>query len=235
MVWVAGADGCRGGWFRASRHTGTGELRFHLLGAAHALLETLPAPALLGVDMPIGLPAAGPRECDRLARIHLGWPRRSSVFPVPIRPALGAKSRETASRITALRDGRRVCAQAFALTAKIRELDALLQGSPDARRRIREVHPELSFWAWSGGRPMDAGKRSTAGRHARRRLAERWLGAGILARARGAHPRRDLADDDVLDAIAVLWTATRIARGEARGLPDPPPRDPTGLPMEIVY
>lgn len=44
-----------------------------------------------------------------------------------------------------------------------------------------------------------------------------------------------VADDDVLDAIAVLWTATRIARGEGRGLPDPPPRDPTGLPMEIVY
>ena len=45
----------------------------------------------------------------------------------------------------------------------------------------------------------------------------------------------DVADDDVLDAIACLWTALRIAEGIAETLPENPPKDPEGLPMQIVY
>jgi predicted RNase H-like nuclease len=67
------------------------------------------------------------------------------------------------------------------------------------------------------------------------RLAEEWLGADILTRARGSYLKKHLADDDVLDAIAGLWTAHRIAAGTAKTLPDRAPRDSTGLPMEIVY
>jgi predicted RNase H-like nuclease len=42
------------------------------------------------------------------------------------------------------------------------------------------------------------------------------------------------APDDVLDAFAALWSADRIARGEAINLPAIPPRDSVGLRMEIV-
>ena len=45
----------------------------------------------------------------------------------------------------------------------------------------------------------------------------------------------DVAVDDVLDAFAALWTAGRIARGEASTLPISPLRDSQDLPMEIVY
>ena len=34
MVWAAGADGCKGGWFRASRETESGELHFDLIEEA---------------------------------------------------------------------------------------------------------------------------------------------------------------------------------------------------------
>jgi len=235
MVWVAGADGCKKSWFRASRETETGELHFHVVEHASRLLEVLPRPTVLALDIPIGLSEAGPRDCDRLARQCLRWPRRNSVFPAPIRPALQAETREEASRVTALRDGRKVGTQAWALYPKIRDVDELLQTSPEARRRIREVHPEVCFWSWASGHPMAAGKKTRAGKARRSKLAEGWLGPDVVVLGRGNHPKKHVADDDILDAIAALWTATRIVHGEAQTLPKSPPVDSTGFPMEIVY
>ncbi len=235
MVWVAGADGCKKGWFRVSRETETAELSFQLIERAHHLVEAFPRPAVLALDIPIGLPEAGPRDCDRLARKCLDWPRRTSVFPAPIRPALQSKTREEASRITEIRDGRKVGAQAWALYKKIREVDELLQSSVEARRRIREVHPEICFWSWTGGHPIAAGKKTVAGKIQRCKLAEEWLGQGVLVSGRGSNLKKHVADDDILDAIAALWTATRLAHGVAETLPENPPMDSTGLWMEIVY
>ena len=234
MAWVAGADGCKGGWFRVSRNLESGELRFDLVEQVRGLLLNAPRPSLLALDIPIGLPDAGRRDCDRRARQYLG-PRRSSVFPAPIRPALQADTREAASRITRSRDGRKVGAQAWALYGKIREADELLQSSAEARRRIVEAHPEVCFCAWAGGRPMTAGKKRPGGRQERRKLVEAWLGPDVIGRARDGHLKKHLADDDILDAIAALWTATRIANDLASSLPALPPLDSTGLPMRIVY
>ena len=82
---------------------------------------------------------------------------------------------------------------------------------------------------------MKWAKRAPEGLAERVALAEAWLGAGILERARGGYLKKVLADDDIVDAIAALWTAQRIAAGVAKALPDSPPRDETGLPMQIVY
>lgn len=233
-MWVAGVDGCRAGWFRAARHTGSGELRFEVISSAAALLARPPAPEIVALDMPIGLPDKGSRACDLAARKLLGS-RRSSVFPAPIRPALAAVAHEQASRISERIDGRRVSAQAFHLFAKIREVDALLRSDPGAHPRLREVHPELAFRAWNGGEPMTTYKKKPAGRTERLALIEAWLGSGVLARARGACLKKQVADDDILDAIAALWTAHRIAEGRAETLPERPPRDSAGLPMRIVF
>ena len=233
MVWVAGADGCKAGWFRACQEVKTGALRFDVVRRAAELLDRPPCPAVLALDIPIGLPEAGPRACDQLARRRLG-PRRSSVFPAPIRPALQAKDRQAASQITLSRDGRKVGAQAWALTAKIREVDALLQARPADRMRVRESHPEVSFWSLAGGRPMAAAKKTPEGTAERHALITAWLDPESLSAARGRHSKSALADDDILDACALLWTAHRILRGEAERLPARPPRDATGLAMEIV-
>lgn len=235
MVWVAGVDGCKRGWFKVSREIEISELRFDVVNRAADLLDGAPSPEILAIDIPIGLPDEGRRECEQLARRRLGRPRASSVFPAPIRPAIRARSREEASEITAAIDGRRVGAQAWGIYPKIREVDELLQSSPDARVRIREIHPELCFWSWSGNRPIVPKKQSREGRAIRLRLAEDWLGPGVLARARGDYLKKDVADDDILDAIAALWTATRIARGEAETIPIDPPVDSTGLRMELNF
>ena len=56
-----------------------------------------------------------------------------------------------------------------------------------------------------------------------------------FADLRGGYRRGAVADDDLLDAFAALWSAQRLARGEARVLPSSPELDGTGLAMEILY
>ncbi len=239
MVWVAGVDGCPRGWFRICRETQSGALAFDLLEHPEQLWRAPPSPLVVAIDMPIGLPSAGARECDRSARALLGA-RRSSVFPAPLRAALAATDRTEASRITQAIDGRGVGAQAFGIYRKIRALDEAVRGGLPRDVTVREAHPELCFRAWNGGAPMAHSKRTPGGMAERRRLVDRWLGVGLLERARasgsdGPHRKKDLADDDILDAVATLWTAHRIVDGRAACVPEDPPLDDCGLPMEIVY
>ena len=213
-------------------------LRFDLLDCPTQIWGAAPRPRVVAIDMPIGLPPRGARECDRAARALLG-PRRSSVFPAPLRAALAASDRAEASRITQAIDGRGVGAQAFGIYRKIRALDEALRDALPPDVTVREAHPELCFRAWNGGAPMAHSKRTPEGLAERRRCVARWLGEGLLDRARaagsdGPHRKKDLADDDILDAAATLWTAHRMADGRAQRVPDPPPLDDCGLPMEIV-
>jgi predicted RNase H-like nuclease len=234
MVWIAGVDGCRKGWFRVCRETETGKLRFDVIEEVEGLVTSEPRPVVVALDMPIGLPAYGARQCDLDSRKVLGQ-RRNSVFPAPVRAALAARDGQEASEITQRIDGRRVSAQAWAIYRKISEVDQVLTQSPLARQRIWEVHPEVSFWAWNGEQPMDAAKKKASGLRQRLALAEGWLGSGILERARGGYLKKELANDDIVDAIAGLWTGHRIASGEASTLPARPDTDEAGLPMRIVY
>ena len=83
------------------------------------------------------------------------------------------------------------------------------------------------------GAPVSASKASEAGR--KRRLA---LLADVLPAARTLYEtvleetyRRDVARDDVLDALVLAAVADR----SLTSLPAEPPLDAAGLPMEIVH
>jgi len=85
---IAGVDGTRTGWVAV--------LCEDDLSSAHAVcldrLTDLPRGLrVVAIDIPIGLSEKGPRQADHLARMALG-PRRSSVFPTPVRAVLGARS-----------------------------------------------------------------------------------------------------------------------------------------------
>jgi predicted RNase H-like nuclease len=123
--------------------------------------------------------------------------------------------------------------QAYAIIPKIREVDALLRSSADARSRVREVHPEVCFREWNDGRPLMANKKKTEGKVEREVLIEaRW--PGVHESFLGRWLRRQVGRDDLNDAFAALWTAGRIAAGVAVRLPSAePPRDALGLPMEM--
>jgi predicted RNase H-like nuclease len=175
--------------------------------------------AVVAIDIPIGLAEHGARACDIEARARLG-PRRSSVFPAPVRAVLGAATWTDANATARAVDGRGLPRQVFNLLAKIAEVDARI--SPALQSRIVEAHPELCFASMSGA-PLAFAKRTPAGQHDRMALVR----APIL-------PVAGAARDDVLDAHALLWTARRVARGVEARLGDGS-RDRRGLRMEIVY
>jgi predicted RNase H-like nuclease len=209
-----GLDGARGGW--AGALVEDGRVTWLRLTAAR---EALALDAdVVGVDMPIGLPERGRRECDLLAKRLLGraHPR---VFLTPPRGVLDAPTYADANRLhREATDGLGLSVQTWHLASKIREVDAV---AGDAR--LVEVHPELSFAELSGEGPLPS-KRTAAGRAARLAALRSWL--------------PDLGDvpagDDGLDALAVAWSATRWAAGAARVLPERPPADRLGRPMRIV-
>lgn len=231
---IAGADGCPKGWFCLRMQVPSGRIHGAVFETAGDLLKQTPRVDVLAVDIPIGLPDSGPREADREARSVLG-PRASSVFPAPIRPALDAASYEEACEITEGVDGRRVSKQAWAICAKVAAVDAVLRDEPDLREIVREVHPEVSFWAWNDKEPLRFAKKKRKGKEERRQLVDSAFGEEAFASVRADVQRGDVADDDILDAFAALWTALRIVRGSEARLPEDPPEDAVGLRMEIVY
>src|SRR5437879_2446890 len=105
---AVGVDGCRGGWVCVTR-LGHGAPQILVVDCFASVLDRWPD-AVIAVDMPIGLPRAGSRACDGLARSRLGR-RRSSVFPAPVRPALHARTNAEASALHRAVDGRGVSAQ----------------------------------------------------------------------------------------------------------------------------
>ena len=230
---VLGVDGCRTGWVGITVDDGRsgdgGRVEAHHGVTIEALIASAEAGgelAAIGIDIPIGLPDAGRRQADVLARRALG-PRWQSLFMTPVRPALLTESFAEAVAVNRELAGEGLSRQAFALRSKVLEVDAFVRaGRPPV---VLEVHPELSF-ATMAGSPLAAGKKTWAGAQVRRDLLVRHgipvpddLGAaGALA-----------AVDDVLDAAAAAWTATRYAAGLARSLPSPPERFSDEIPCAI--
>ena len=224
---VLGVDGCPGGWVGALLVPRAPRPRVVVAPTIEALVETVRAELdvqVVGIDIPIGLPDSSIRQADVLARRALPG-RASSVFTTLTRPAYLAADRAAADTVNRGLSGQGVGAQAFALRAKILEVDAWLRSRPTVE--VVEVHPEVSFATMTGG-PLP-GKRTPEGQQAR---------LAALAAAGVARPSvlkgTGYAPDDVLDACAVAWSAHRRATGEARWLPDPPEVFSDGIRAAIV-
>jgi predicted RNase H-like nuclease len=225
-------DGCPGGWL-AVTEAKPRRLVARIAPTFADLIKMFPATAAFGVDIPIGLPERGARQCELDARQRLGVPRMSSVFPAPIRACLAARGYEEACEIRFRIEGKRMSRQAFGILPKIRDMDQVLRTNRTLAARVIEVHPEVSFLCMNGGTAMRHSKKTAAGRSERRALLEaQWPGSieGLRASLRG----EDYALDDLHDAMAALWSARRWVSGKARILGDPAVRDRQGLPMRMV-
>ncbi len=172
MVLTAGVDACKGGWIYIAEELPSGRIFSELFSCMRDLIENTPKHAVLGIDIPIGIPESGRRRCDRLARKMLGRPRSSSVFPAPIRPALTAENRKEADRITRSIDGRGVGAQAWNIYARIREVDEIVRKTTKIRNIIHEVHPEISFKMMNQGNTIQESKKTTEGKRTRESLID---------------------------------------------------------------
>lgn len=226
---VRGVDGCRGGWITVSAG-GDGVLTARVFANAELLLQDQDY-TLTTIDIPIGLPANGPRACDTEARKIVGA-RRNSVFPAPVRSVLAADTYEAACVLSERAAGKKLSKQAFALLPKVREVDEYLRSDPAAVSRVLEVHPEVCFAYWNGGTPMGYPKLSGFGFVERFKLADQqYPGAAERIRREFAAPA--VGDDDILDALAALWTATRIASGSGVRIGPEDARDEFGLPMNM--
>jgi predicted RNase H-like nuclease len=238
-VWLAGVDGCRAGWVAAFVRAAGDEVRVRVVSHFDDVLTAPEAPAVVAVDIPIGLPERaghGGRAAENAVRPLLGA-RQSSVFSVPSRAALMMEDyREACGIALATSDPpRKISKQLFMIAPKIREVDACLRADGGVALRAFEVHPEVAFWRLNGERALGEPKKVKGrcyepGLALRRRLL---IDAGASAAAVTTEPPKGAGPDDLLDALACAAVARRIHAGAAQPFPDPPERDGFGLPMAI--
>ena len=232
-----GVDGCRGGWL-AIQLSGTGDWNTVLVQSNQALASLIESTQLTLIDIPIGLLNSGApqRECDRQARKALGMPRATSVFSAPCRRAVYANSYSKASKLNRQLLGKKLSKQSWNITAKIRQIDELLQTKPRLRNNLRECHPEVCFWALNNKNSMRHNKKLKAGREERLSVLSRYIKESekIFTYASREYNRQKVAPDDVLDAMVIAVTAM-LGRESLETFPDNPKTDDLGLSMEIAY
>ena len=146
--------------------TKSGDIHVRVVPALDEVVAALRSVALAAaaIDIPIGLAENGPRSCDREARRLLG-PRRSSVFPAPVRAVLGATSYAQACAVSRAHCGKGLSKQLYNILGKIRAVDDVV--TPRLQAQLFESCPELSFALMNGGTPMRHTKRTRDGQAAR--------------------------------------------------------------------
>jgi predicted RNase H-like nuclease len=230
-----GVDGCKGGWIFARLEGDS--ISFGTVKTIGNLVSKAEANSRIFIDIPIGLRDDSPEErvCDIQARRVLKPHRARSVFPAPIRPLLGLSDYKDANNMSKSLIGKGISKQSFHIMRKIQEVDDLLANDIRARGMIREVHPELCFWALAGGSAMEHSKKSEEGFSERLGHIQRYLANASRAifHAIDHYARSTVAKDDILDAAVAAITASHPDRWAI--LPTNPEYDSTGLPMEMVY
>ena len=108
MAWIAGVDGCKGGWIAVYEETGSGELECRVEKTFSEVMKRRPPLDAVAVDMPIGLWAGGGRACDKAAREVLGKRQFgvSSPPPPPMYSTSSAKMTSESFRNMTLPDAR---------------------------------------------------------------------------------------------------------------------------------
>lgn len=235
MIFV-GVDGCKKGWFAVKLTDGV-EWGVNVFKDINAVWAEFHDAAVILIDIPIGLKDDGPneRECDVVARRLLGNKRASSVFRPPCRKAVHSPI-DRSSDINFHITKKRLPLQTLNIVSKIREVDRILSKDKSARSVIREIHPEICFWALAGHRPMEFAKKKPNGFLERKRILQTvyQFTDNIVEHALMTYKRKEVARDDILDALAAAITA-KMGFGVFSTIPGIPQVDSKGLPMEMVY
>lgn len=240
-MYVVGVDGCRYGWVAVILYpdSRSDTKIFRTFGE---LWQAQYDAALILVDIPIGLKEAdqAERRCDKEAREKLS-PHGNSVFPAPRRPTIYFQAKNPDYR--KVNDfqkelcGKGLSRQTCAIIPRIRQVDELLLKDPEARCKIREVHPEVCFWAFNCGNPLKNRKKLENGYQERVCLLKKFYGQAdnVINAALAKFQRQAAARDDIVDALAAAVTAWLGQNHGLAAIPDYPETDTHGLPMEMVY
>ncbi|MBC7333712.1 MAG: DUF429 domain-containing protein [Actinobacteria bacterium] len=232
----AGIDGCKKGWLSILLDRNN-RWKIVFYENIQSFWENNYDAELILIDIPIGLSEKGSQErkCDIEARKILGPKRGSSIFQVPCRDSLYAKTYEDANNIHSRLTGRKLSIQTWNILPKIREIDFFLQSERKASTKIRESHPEICFWAFSG-HPMNYSKRKLEGILERKELLKSIYPQteDLLSYALSTYKKSGIKVDDVLDALILALTA-KMGFNRLNFIPQMLEFDSRGLPMEIVY
>ena len=218
---IVGIDGCPSGWVCAlgiieDNQITKIEMQFVLHPDEIWKKYTIQK---MCIDMPIGLPKyskKGGRVIDIEARKILGKGASSRVFSPPIRKILYCtdyqealqKSKDTPP------DGVGLSKQSFYLLPKIRQIDEWLRKDSKLQKSIFETHPELSFWAI--GKQTAPSKHTTEGKDFRIQLLTQvgiWNESFFDIIEQERKRANVISKDDILDALACLWSAYRCLHG----------------------
>lgn len=229
-----GIDGCKSGWFYVGLDEND-KFSFGVISDISEIKNEINNAEQALIDIPIGLRETDTNErlCDLEARKVLG-PRRSSVFPPPSRLALEFDDYNQASQINFQCTGRRLSKQSFAIMKKINEVDEFIRNF-EMQNKIREMHPEICFWALNGNRPMEYNKKKVEGIKERTLLLKQLYDRTeeLISDAKKNFLRKDLSTDDIIDALVGV-ISLKFSKKLSQ-LPKVPEVDDKGLKMEIVF
>jgi predicted RNase H-like nuclease len=142
---------------------------------------------------------------------------------------------EEAKAINKQLTGKNLPVQTLSIMPKILEVDSLLLSEASAKACIKEVHPEVCFWALAN-RPMLHQKKLAEGFAERIKVLQSYHSATekIVEHAWQNYRGKGLKKDDILDALVAAITAM-VGLSALVSAPDPPESDECGLPMQILY
>lgn len=216
-----GIDGFRGGW-AAVYIDDDGASHFDHSSSLDDLLSVPHSRAM--IDLPIGLPDLGYRQCDVEARRLVG----SRVF-------LGArwgvwkfKCHQDANNEYWRTGDKGISVQLWCIRSKLRDVNESM--SPARQTKLRETHPELVFWRLAGHALSN--KKKESGRKQRIELLKKH-GIGEVDHWLGMRKGTGIARDDLIDACACALAARdsrdRLPRAKET------PADARGVRMEMWY
>ena len=228
MSVIIGIDGCKSGWFSVwenqdkSIHSSV----FSNLNELKNFFKN-ESQLIVGIDMPVVLSEVIPRQADQLARKLLSK-KASSVFTAPTPEMLNQPNYEKASLVSKRLFGKSMSLQSWYLFPKIKDVQTMIHHED---MQIYEIHPELSFRAMNNEQVILESKKTLEGFALRNSLLSMHFKNFIFEEIRRHYARKDVMDNDILDALAVLWSAKRIQSNQASFLPQTPEKPN----MQIVY
>jgi predicted RNase H-like nuclease len=216
---IIGIDGCKSGWFsvwenqdetiHSSIFSNLKELKNFFKNENQFII---------GIDVPVVLSEVIPRQADQLARKLLSK-KASSIFTAPTPEMLDQPDYEKASSVSKRLFGKSMSLQSWYLFPKIKDVQTMIH---DEDVQIYEIHPELSFRAMNNEKVILESKKSPDGFAIRNSLLTMHFKNLNFEEIRNQYARKVVMNNDILDGLAVLWSAKRIQSNQASFLPQAP-------------
>lgn len=231
---MIGIDGCKSGWCVA--HGEIDSVQIVLIHQIEEVKDLLVRNATALIDMPIGLPDRDhPRSVEMHAR-RVATHSSSSIFQTPCRKAVYASDYEEALRYHRDYIGKGISIQSWHICPKIKEVDTFLRGHPTFVNILKEAHPEVCFHFLQESHEKLPSKKIKEGAIVRLEILRTWMPSieETFAKARSTYKKKDVQDDDILDALC-LWLVSWLGKRYGLSTVTDSKNDAFGIPMNMHF